>query len=343
MGFVKYWAGRSGIAATVIAIALAGACSKTPTAPTPPPPPPPPPPPVANPPSLACVEGVSRATINAAGLAVNFDTPPVTDGQGSVSVTCSPSSGETFPIGTTAVTCTATDTLNRTATCSFTVSVSKLATLSRTRFLAFGDSITAGEVTFPTGASLVGSQRITRQVVVPAAAYPTVLLRTLQGRYASQADVISVPNHGVGGEKAINARNRFFSALTAVRPEVVLLMQGYNDIQGGLDGAASGAASEMRIMVGEARLRGMRVLLATLAPPRPSGNRAIPQLLIDDYNNRMRDLAAREGAVLVDVYAGLLPDVNRYIGVDGLHPTEIGYAKIADIFFQAIQNTFEVR
>ena len=57
----------------------------------------------------------------------------------------------------------------------------------------------------------------------------------------------------------------------------------------------------------------------------------------------MRDLAAREGAVLVDVYAGLLPDVTRYIGVDGLHPTEAGYAKIADIFFQAIQSNFEVR
>ncbi len=289
------------------------------------------------------MEGVSRATVNAAGLAVSYETPAVSDGQGSVSVTCSPSSGETFPIGTTAVTCTATDTLNRTGTCSFNVTVSKLATLSRTRFLAFGDSITAGEVTFPVGGSLVGAQRITRQVVVTGAAYPTLLLRTLQGRYASQADVINVSNHGVSGEKAINARARFLSALNVVRPEVVLLMQGYNDIQGGLDGAASGAASEMRIMASEARLRGMRVLLATLAPPRPGGNRAIGQIFIDDYNNRMRDLAAREGAVLVDVYAGLLPDVNRYIGVDGLHPTEVGYAKIADIFFQAIQNTFEVR
>jgi len=343
MSFVKYWATRSGIAAAVVAIALAGACSQTPTAPTPPPPPPPPPPVVADAPTLSCIEGVSRATVNAAGLAVNYETPSVSGGQGSVSVTCSPQSGQTFPIGTTEVSCTATDSLSRTGSCSFSISVSKLATLSRTRFLAFGDSITAGEVTFPIGGSLIGSQRITRQVVVPSAAYPTVLHRTLRGRYASQADLINVFNYGVGGEKAINARDRFFSALNAVRPEVVLLMQGYNDIQGGLDGAASGGASEMRIMASEARLRGMRVLLATLAPPRPSGNRAIPQILIDDYNNRMRALAASEGAVLVDIYGGLLPDVTRYIGVDGLHPTEAGYAKIADIFFQAIQNNFEVR
>ena len=221
--------------------------------------------------------------------------------------------------------------------------MSKLPVLSRTRFLAFGDSITAGEVTFPIGGSLIGGNRITKQVVVPSAAYPTVLFRTLLGRYAAQADTLNVWNYGQSGEKVINARDRFISALNAVRPEVVLLMQGYNDIPGGVDGAASGGAAELRIMVAEARGRGMTVFLATIAPPRPNGNRTIGQLFVDDWNNRVRDIAARQGATLVDIYAGLLPDVTRYIGVDGLHPTEAGYTKIADIFFQAIQNSFEVR
>jgi len=292
---------------------------------------------------LSCGEGVSRATVNAGGLTVSFEAPSATGGQGPVSVTCSPGSGENFPIGTTAVTCKATDALNRTSECSFPVTVSKLATLSRTRYLAFGDSITAGEVTFPVGSLSHGAGLITKQVVVPSAAYPTVLLKTLQGRYASQADLTIVANYGLGGEKTVNARNRFFEALSIVRPEVVLLWHGHNDIPGGLDGAASGAASEMRVMASEARLRGMRVFIATMCPPRPGGNRTIGQIYIDDYNNRMRALAASEGAVLVDIYGGLLPDVTRYIGVDGLHPTEIGYAKIADIFFQSIQANFEVR
>jgi lysophospholipase L1-like esterase len=268
----------------------------------------------------------------------------VTGGQGSVSVTCSPESGNTFPIGTTSVTCKGTDTLNRTGECSFDVTVSKLAQLSRTKYLAFGDSITAGEVTFPgSTASIQGAGAITKQVVLPSAAYPTVLLRTLQGRYASQADVLSVANYGLGGEKTINARDRFFAALNIVRPEVVLLWHGHNDIPGGLDGAASSAAREMRIMAAEARNRGMRVFIATMLPPRPNGNRTIDQIYIDDYNNRMRDVAATEGAVLVDIYTALRPEANRWIGVDGLHPTEAGYTKIADVFFQAIQANFEVR
>ena len=336
MSSVKSWAIRFMLIAV---LAASGAACSTPSTPTPPPPPPPPP---AAPPTLSCVEGISRATVDAAGLAVNYDTPTVTGGQGTVNVTCSPASGETFAIGTTAVQCTATDSLSRTGTCAFAVTVSKLAQLSKTKYLAFGDSLTAGEVTFP-GSTALAPGTFGKLVVVPGSSYPTVLERTLIGRYPSQAQSISVANYGLGGEKAVNARARFFSALNIVRPEVVLLLDGHNDIPGGLDGAASSAASEMRIMASEARLRGMRVFIATASPPRPGGNRTIGQLFIDDWNNRMRALAASEGAVLVDIYAALLPDVTRYIGVDGLHPTEAGYAKIADTFFQAIQANFEVR
>ena len=198
MGFEKSWVVRSGIAAALVSLLVGAACSKTPTAPTPPPPPPPPP--VANPPSISCVAGIARSTTSASGVAVTFDAPAVTDGQGSVSVSCSPESGTAFPVGATTVNCTATDSLNRTATCSFAVAVTKLPTLSKTRFLAFGDSITAGEVTFPISSLNGGQGLITKQVVVPSAAYPTVLAKTLQARYPSQEDSIVVANYGVGGE-----------------------------------------------------------------------------------------------------------------------------------------------
>ncbi len=339
MGFVKYWAVRSGFAAVIMSIALVVACSSTPTAPTPPPPPPP----VANPPTLACVEAISRSTTNAAGMTLDFDAPPVTGGQGTVNVTCSPGSGSSFPIGSTEVTCTATDSLSRTGTCSFAVNISKLPTLSRTRFLAFGDSITAGEVTVPGGSLTSGAGKVTRQIVVASASYPTVLLNTLRGRYAAQASSIEVFNYGLGGEKVPNARNRFFSALSATQPQVLLLNEGANDIPLGEDGAASGAANEIRIWVAEAKARGVRVFLATPVPGRPGGSKTIQPFLLVDYANRMRRVAEQEGVTLVDLYTLMLPDVQRYIGVDGLHPNEAGYARIADIFFQAIQNALEVR
>lgn len=334
----KFWATAT---LCVALVAVSGCSQSSPTAPTPPPPPPPPP--VSNPPSLTCGDGISRATVNAGGMAVSYDTPPVTDGQGSVSVSCTPASGENFPIGTTEVSCTATDTLNRTASCTFTVTISKLAQLSKTRFLAFGDSITAGEVTFPIGGtSLFGTGTITKQVVVPSAAYPTVLLNTLKGRYPSQASVMEVFNYGVGGEKVVNSRNRYLSALATTRPDVLLLMEGANDIPLGEDGAASSAAQEISVWVAEAKARGIRVFLATPTPGRP-GNRQIQPILLVDYANRMRRVAEQQGVTLVDLYTLMLPDVQRYIGVDGLHPNEAGYARIADLFFQSIQANLEVR
>ncbi len=326
---------KSFCAALVLLVSVVTGCS-SPSAPTPPPPPPPPP----AAPTLSCSEDIARGTINSSGLAISFETPAAQNGQSPVNVSCSPASGETFPIGQTSVTCTATDALSRQATCQFRITVTKLPQLSRLKYMAFGDSITAGEVTFPGSTAGVTSGKL---VVVPTAAYPVVLQRLLRTRYQFQGDQITVANQGVGGEKAIDARNRFFSAMNSLRPDVVLLLSGHNDIPSGADGAASGAANEVRVMAQEAKLRGARVFIATPVPGRPGGNRTISSFLLMDYANRMRDLASREGAVLVDLYSLMLPDVFRYIGVDGLHPTEAGYTRIAELFYEAIQRELEVR
>jgi lysophospholipase L1-like esterase len=290
---------------------------------------------------LSCNEDVSRGTISADGMAVSFPVPEASQGQSPVNVSCSPGSGDMFPIGSTTVRCTATDGLNRTAACEFRVNVTRLPQLSRLKYMAFGDSITAGEVTFPGSTASVPTA--SKQVLVPTAAYPTVLQRLLRSRYQFQADQITVGNHGVGGEKAIDARNRFFSVLNSTRPDVVLILSGHNDIPRGENGAASAAATEVRIMAQGAKAQGARVFIGTPVPGRPGGNRTIDPFLLRDYAERMRAIASQEGAGLVDLYALMLPDVFRYIGVDGLHPNEAGYTRIAELFYEAIQRELEVR
>ncbi|MSO35565.1 MAG: HYR domain-containing protein [Acidobacteria bacterium] len=327
------------VATLFLGIGMACGSTGTPTAPTPTPTPTPPP--VAAEPTLACPDPVLASTTAAAGIAVTYAAPTAEGGQAPVSVTCTPESGTMFRIGQTSVECSATDALERTASCAFPVAVTRIPSISKTRFLAFGDSITAGEVTVPVASSGGFGPRSFKLVQVPAAAYPTVLAIQLAARYRAQEDAIAVANYGLGGEKAINARDRFIAALDVVRPDAVLLMEGSNDIGRGEDGAASGAAQEIRNMAAEARRCGMRVFIATIAPGRP-GSKTIAPFLITDYNNRMRTVAASEGAILVDVNAALSTDVNRYIGIDGLHPTELGYARIAETFFAAIRAEFEV-
>jgi len=323
----------------MLVIGIGTACSGS-TATSPTPPPPPPPPPVAAAPTLACPDPVSASTIGTTGVAVSYTAPSAEGGQTPVTVTCTPESGTMFSIGQTSVECSAKDALARTASCAFPVTVTRIPSISKTRYLAFGDSVTGGEVAFPV-ASASGLGNSYKLIQVPSAAYPTKLAIQLTARYRAQEDSIAVANYGNGGEKAVNARDRFFAALNTVRPDVVLLLEGSNDIALGEDGAASGAAREISIMVGEARRRGMPVFLATLPPGRPGGTKTIAPFLLTDYNNRMRAVAASGGATLVDINAVLATDVFRYMGLDGLHPNELGYAKMAETFFNVIRAQFE--
>jgi lysophospholipase L1-like esterase len=118
-------------------------------------------------------------------------------------------------------------------------------------------------------------------------------------------------------------------------------MHGYNDISD--PSVLSSTATAIAIMAAEARNRGARVFIANIAPSRTSGSNARPNSSVTGFNERLLPVIRGEEATLVDIYGALLPAVNTYIGVDGLHPNEAGYRKIAETFLATIQATLEVR
>lgn len=316
--------------AVVAMTVLAAACGDEPTAPTPPP---------ATPLSLACPAPLSVLSASTLGTAVTYNTPVAAGGQSPVAVSCAPISGQLFAPGTTTVTCTATDAVSITARCSFTVTVTVPPRVSRTRYLAFGDSITAGEVTVPLFGGLDGGPGQYRQIVVPAASYPTVLDGLLSARYAAQT--IRVTNAGKPGETTVDGLVRFRTLLATDRPEVLLLLDGHNDL--GSTAQALEGYNSLVTMVREAKAAGIRVFLATLVPSIAGRQRSQPMALLLQYNDAIRALAASENVVLVDLYTQMLPEVTTLIGVDGLHPNEAGYTRMANLFFAAIRADLEVR
>jgi hypothetical protein len=73
---------------------------------------------------VVTVPGAQSAEASSgAGAAVSFSASAVDNVDGSVGASCSPGSGSTFPIGTTNVSCTATDAHGNTGSGSFTVTV----------------------------------------------------------------------------------------------------------------------------------------------------------------------------------------------------------------------------
>ncbi len=170
--------------------------------------------------------------------------------------------------------------------------------------------------------------------------YPFKLKALFDARYTGQA--ISVYNGGKSGSSARDDLKRFSQALSeAGKPELVLLMEGANDFNSplevgeGVNARVRAVVDALEEMVKDASFRGIPVMIATLPPQRlPKGGGAE---FVARFNNEVRTMAASKGAQIVDI--GSLP--SSMIGQDGLHPTEAGYARIAELWFEAIKARFE--
>jgi lysophospholipase L1-like esterase len=210
--------------------------------------------------------------------------------------------------------------------------------LAISRILAFGDSLTEGTVQ-PT--------RTLRALTVgKPEAYPFKLQTLLRTRYTTQT--VAVLNGGQAGEHATweAARRRLNDSLSEAKPELLLLMDGANDLLD-LDGTTEPALGEgiqaavnaVEDMVRDATGRGVRVMLATLPPVVAGLRRGGAASYLGKYNAQLKVMASKKGAQLVDVNALLSPSL---VGQDGLHLTEAGYQRVADIFLDAIAATYEV-
>jgi lysophospholipase L1-like esterase len=167
-----------------------------------------------------------------------------------------------------------------------------------------------------------------------------VLQQELRVRYTLQAP--SVDNAGKPGEAAMDSTtvNRFSTVLSG--HDVVLLMEGSNDVTDRDSRLLSTSIANLRQMLRTAKGRGLRPYLATIPPQNPNGFRgAFGAGLVPAFDDQVRSLAASENVPLVDVYQTLNADIGKFIGPDGLHPSIAGYAKIADLFFASITQTLE--
>jgi hypothetical protein len=78
---------------------------------------------------LSCPANIARFATSPAGAVVSYPAPIPSGGCTPYGApVCNPPSGSTFPIGTTTVTCTVSDSCGQTADCSFTVKVQTAAT-----------------------------------------------------------------------------------------------------------------------------------------------------------------------------------------------------------------------
>ena len=149
-------------------------------------------------------------------------------------------------------------------------------------------------------------------------------------------------NRGISGQTSPQLVLRFMADVVALKPRVVHLMIGTNDIAGNT-GPTSPQAFKDNIgaMADLARANGIVMVLGSIPPAdrmtwRPE---LIPAGRIAELNAWLKAFAAERGLVYADYYGALagaggeLPD--RY-GPDGVHPNAAGYAVMGPIALAAV-------
>ena len=203
--------------------------------------------------------------------------------------------------------------------------------LGKLRYMAFGDSLTEG---------VINTAVIWLFQLTPgrSESYPFKLQQLMSARYTDQQP--TVLNAGRAGERAAAALPRLQSVLDeAPDTEVVLLLEGINDLNQFGEDRIPATVEAMKTLMREVKRRGMMPLLATHPPLNPDGRRGDSAPLVPEYNRDLIRTAEAEGVIVVDLFGNF--DLSLQ-GPDGLHPSEQGYARMAEIFLDAIKNAFEL-
>jgi len=149
-------------------------------------------------------------------------------------------------------------------------------------------------------------------------------------------------NRGIAHQTSPQMLVRFRQDVIELKPKVVVIQAGTNDLAGYTGPATEGVIGENLMSMTElAKVNGIRVVLASVTPvcdcfKNQTGLR--PQGKIIGLNGWIKDYAARSGSVYLDYYAALADGRNfrKELTRDGLLPNEAGYAVMAPLAEKAI-------
>ncbi|HEY2293900.1 MAG TPA: GDSL-type esterase/lipase family protein [Thermoanaerobaculia bacterium] len=191
-------------------------------------------------------------------------------------------------------------------------------------YLAFGDSITFGVGDDPTRAN---------------PGYPP----RLQSLLVTAGVNATVANYGMSGEKTPDGLTRIDSVLANGKAgDVLILMEGTNDVNKSI--SLETTIFNLDTMAGKAEARSMGVIQATVIPRPPDAKVDPDNLLTEQLNGRIRNLAGVRGRKEADpnevfrnlpnLFSGFYSNApDDHVG----HPNAAGYDILARVFYDLIR------
>jgi lysophospholipase L1-like esterase len=191
------------------------------------------------------------------------------------------------------------------------------------RIVALGDSLAFG-----TGASAPRNAFIFRAYLRVLAQHPRSRLDT----------------YAIGGSTAADVLRLQAPRLANARPDIVVICVGGNDVVHRVDAAEfartyAGLVARVRALQPRAALVCCGVPDVGLSPLFTGADHDAVTRLSRENDGAIRAVARRAGAAFVDLYATTLRqhgDVNRFLSEDRFHPSDAGYAQLADALAPAL-------
>ncbi len=164
-------------------------------------------------------------------------------------------------------------------------------------------------------------------------------------------------NRGIGGQTTPQMLIRFRPDVLALKPAVVVILAGTNDIAGNTGPTTLPAIQDnLASMVELARSHRIRVVLASLLPvsdyektaegqPRNQTTRRPPEQ-IKALNQWLKNYAVENKLIYLNYHSAMIDDkgfLKDELSDDGLHPNEQGYKVMGPLAEQAIASALKKR
>ncbi len=158
-------------------------------------------------------------------------------------------------------------------------------------------------------------------------------------------------NRGIANQTTPQMLVRFRQDVIDLKPAVVVIQGGSNDLAGNTGPATTGTiADNIMTMTELAKLHGFAVVLASVTPvcdcipnsPRRLLTLRRPFGKLLGVNDWLKDYAAKSGAVYLDYYSALAQGraIKKELTIDGLLLNNAAYELMAPLAEQAIAKTF---
>jgi lysophospholipase L1-like esterase len=152
---------------------------------------------------------------------------------------------------------------------------------------------------------------------------------------------VRVVNLGVSGSTLAQALHEQLGPAVDAQPDVITVWLAVNDLNGGV--ALTRYAQDLETLLSGLQATRARVLVGNIPDlarlTAMAGRDPGPlQSTVDSWNQVIAAATARHGAVLVDLHGSWqeVAEHPEYLSQDGFHPSSEGYARLADVFGEAL-------